>query len=336
LKAVIHTKYGKADEVLTLGEIDRPTIKDDEVLVRVRAASVHADIWHTVVGRPYILRLFGNGLVKPKRRVPGTDLAGIVESIGKNVTRLKIGDPVFGESVKFGWYNGGAYAEYAAVPEAFLVTKPDNITFEQAAAVPSAGVIALNNVRSTNKTGQNLLINGAGGAMGMLAIQIAKAQGARVTAVDCAEKLQLMRSLGADRVIDYAREDYLQGSERYDVILDVASILPQTKYKHVLTPTGRYTPIGHAHYGKASHFNGRLFGSMPYFVGLLLRALLDPKQRKQIRIRSKLEIMNELRALLEAGALTPVVGKTYSLRDVTTAMAELEEGRTVGRLIITP
>ena len=334
MKAVIQNRYGPANQVLSVREIAKPDIKDNEVLVKVRAASMHADVWHVIVGVPYILRLFGNGVRKPKQLIPGTDLAGVVESVGKLVTRFRIGDEVFGESAKFGWANGGAYAEFAAVPEEYLALKPKNSTFEQAAAIPTTGTIALNNVRSSSKVGQNVVINGAGGAMGTLAIQIAKAQGARVTAVDNAEKLAMMKSLGADRVIDYMRENYLEGKERYDLIVDVASVLPRKRYQHCLTPTGRYVPIGHAHYGKAERFSGRVFGSMPYFIGYLIVLLLNPRTRKEIKFRSKLEILNDLKAFIESGKLMPVIAKTYSLEEVPAAVSDMTSGKMLGRMII--
>lgn len=339
MKAIVQHAYGSPDRVLELREIDKPAVKDDDVLVRVRAASMHPDVWHVVEGLPYVLRLMGNGVAKPKRIVPGTDLAGVVESIGKHVTRFKIGDEVFGESTTFGWRNGGAFAEYAAVPEKLLALKPGNITFEQAAVVPTSGYIALSNLGGMRRldTGRNVLINGAGGCVGTLAIQIAKSDGARVTAVDGAEKLPMMRSLGADRVIDYAKEDVLQSGELYDLILDVASNLSLDVCKDRLTPTGAYVPIGHAHYGRASgRMGGRIVGSLPYFVGLLLRALLDPDKRKNLKPLSKQDATATFRALLESGKLTPMIGKTFPLGEVPAAMRCMQEGRVVGRIVITP
>ena len=337
MKAVVHRRYGPADEVLAVEEVDKPQPQDDEVLVRVRAASMHADVWHVIEGVPFLLRLMGNGVRKPKLRIPGTDLSGVVEAVGKNVTRFVAGDAVFGESARFGWMNGGAYAEYAAVREDYLVHKPENITFEQAAAIPTAGFIALNNLASTDKTGQSVLINGAGGAMGTLAIQIAKAQGARVTAVDSAEKLSMLRSLGADRVIDYAQENYLESGERFDRIVDVVGLLRPKDYRRVLTPGGQYIPIGHADYGRApGRLGGRIVGSVPYFVWLLIRALLDPVRRREFKIRSKLELTSELRALAAAGKLTPVIGKTFPLTDVPAAMRSMIEGKEYGRIVIMP
>jgi NADPH:quinone reductase-like Zn-dependent oxidoreductase len=337
MKAVIHRRYGPPNEVLVVEEISPPVPKDNEVLVRVRAASMHADVWHVIEGVPRVLRLFGNGLLKPKLQVPGSDLAGVVESTGGDVTRFKPGDEVFGESAPFAWLNGGAYAEYAAVREDYLVTKPANVSFEQAAAAPTAGFIALNNLRSLKRPGMKLLINGAGGAMGTLAIQIAKAAGAHVTAIDCAEKIPMMQSLGADRVIDYAQENYLHGTERYDVIMDVVGLRKRNDVEHVLTPGGRYTPIGHADYGRAKgRLGGRTLGSLPYFVGLMIRALMDPERRKEFKIRSKLELTTELQFLLESGKLTPLIGATFSLDDVPAAVRRMMDGKALGRSIIAP
>jgi NADPH:quinone reductase-like Zn-dependent oxidoreductase len=336
MKAVIQTRYGHAQDALIVRDVRQPIPKDNEVLVRVRAASMHADIWHAVTGLPYMFRMMGMGLRKPRVKTPGTDLAGVVESVGKNVARFKVGDEVFGESSTRLFGYGGTYSEYAAVPQDALVLKPNNISFEQAAAIPTTGAIALNNVRSSSKVGQHVVINGAGGAMGMLAIQIAKAQGAQVTAIDSAEKLALMKSLGADFVIDYRRDNYLDGNARYDLIVDVASVLPRRKYQHALTPTGRYVPIGHAHYGKADRFNGRVFGSLLYFIGLLILRLLNPKTRREITFRSKLEILNDLKSLVESGKLVPVIAKTYSLNEVPSAMKDMESGTMLGRMIITP
>jgi NADPH:quinone reductase-like Zn-dependent oxidoreductase len=295
-------------------------------------------VWHVVAGVPYVMRLMGNGLRKPKRRVPGSDLAGVVESFGKNVTRFKIGDEVFGETTQFGWHNGGAFAEYASVPQKLLALKPGNVTFEQAAAVPTSGYIAMYSLSSAGPlAGRNVLINGAGGCMGSLAIQIAKADGARVTAVDRTEKLAMMHSLGADRVIDYTKEDVLKGGERYDYILDVASTLWFDVCAPILTPGGTYVPIGHADFGRATgRMGGRVFGSLPLFIGLLVRALLDPNKRKNMRMLGRPEAMARFKALLESGQLTPIVGRAFPLSGAGAAMREMIEGGSVGRLIITP
>jgi len=339
MKAIVQTAYGPASDVLECREIDVPQARSTDVLVRVRAASVHPDVWHTVEGLPYVVRLFGNGVARPKRLVPGTDLAGVVEAVGDNVTRFKVGDAVFGESTPMGWWNGGAYAEYAAVPEKLLVHKPANISFEEAAAVPTSGFIALNNLQRLDRhgPGQSMLINGAGGCVGTLAIQIAKAKGARVTAVDRADKLEMMRALGADRVIDYAAERVLHGGERYDLIFDVASNLSHEACKDALMPNGEYIPIGHAHFGRAKDRNGgRIVGGIPYFMWLLFRTMLDPEKRKNFKFPDKQETMLAFKELIEAGKLRPIIGRTFPLPRVREAMRCMQEERVVGRIIVTP
>jgi NADPH:quinone reductase-like Zn-dependent oxidoreductase len=334
MKAVVHRAYGSPEKVLSLQEVEKPAPKDDEVLVRVRAASMHPDVWHVIVGYPAVLRLMGNGVGRPKLRIPGTDLSGVVESAGKNVTRFKAGDAVFGESSSFAWRNGGAYAEFAAVPQDFLVLKPKNVTFEQAAAVPTAGMIALQNLGGAERPRrQSILINGAGGCMGTIAVQIAKADGARVTAVDCAEKLPMLQSLGADHVIDYRKEDYLQSGEHYDLIIDVVSVRSQDEYKHALSASGSYIPIGHAHYDNSRR---RILGDIPYFAGLLLRGLLDREKRKNFKLLKKPEALAIFRDLLESGKLAPVVARTFPLSEVPSAMRSMQEDKTPGRVIITP
>ena len=195
MKAIVQDRYGSPD-VLALRDIDQPLAADDEALVRVRAASVHADVWHAMKGVPYVLRVMGSGLRAPKHRVPGTDLAGVVESVGANVTRFQPGDEIFGQSLLANlWRNGGALAEYAAVPEAMLELKPAGLTFEQAAAVPTSGSLAVQHVRDEGRIqpGQTVLINGAGGAVGTFAVQLAKAYGAHVTGVDAPGKLEMLR-----------------------------------------------------------------------------------------------------------------------------------------------
>src|SRR5215212_6374833 len=205
MKAIVQEKYGSPYDVLNLKDVDKPMLKDDEVLVRVHAASIHPDVWHVVRGLPYVLRLMGAGLLRPKNSVPGTDVAGHVESVGKNVSQFEQGDEVFGETIKgYQWTNGEAYAEYVSVPEDQLALKPANITFEQAAAVPTSGLITLQNLPNDEllQQGQSVLVNGAGGGVGALAVQIAKAYGAIVTGVDGTTKLDMVRSLGAEHVID--------------------------------------------------------------------------------------------------------------------------------------
>ncbi len=223
MRAIVQTKYGPPT-CLQLQDLPKPTPKEDEVLVRVRATCVHPDVWHAVLGRPYILRLMGSGFFRPKNPVPGTDMAGIVESIGAKVEEFKPGDEVFGETIgSTQWSNGGTYAEFAIAPAESLAIKPSEVSFEHAACVPTSGFIALMNLDEIDQSLQNkeVLINGAGGGVGSLALQLAKVRGARVTAVDCAEKQAMLRSLGADATIDYKQEDFTKGSARYDLIFDI-------------------------------------------------------------------------------------------------------------------
>jgi len=269
MKAIAHTKYGPLD-VLELKEVEKPTPKDDEVLIKVHAASVHPDVWHVVSGLPYALRLMGAGLRKPKNSIPGTDVAGHVESVGKNVTQFQPGDEIFGESVRgHQWTNGGAYAEYVSTPEDSLAIKPAGITFEQAAAVPTSGLIALWNLRDGGlvQTGQKVLINGAGGGVGTLAVQLAKAFGAEVTGVDSTRKLDMVRSIGADHVIDYTQEDFTKSGERYDLIFDIPGNHSFSDCRRALTSKGTYVLIGHDHFGGAG---GRWLGSLPRFFKLVV------------------------------------------------------------------
>ncbi|UCF07033.1 MAG: NAD(P)-dependent alcohol dehydrogenase [bacterium] len=337
MKAIVQDKYGSPDTVLQLREIDKPVIGDDEVLVRVRAASVHPDVWHAVTGRPYVLRLMGAGVFRPKDSVPGTDVAGLVESVGTDVTRFEPGDEVFGETrTEHQWRNGGAFAEFVSIPQDALALKPRGITFEQAASVPTSGLIALSNLHGGGRIqpGQSVLINGAGGGVGTIAVQLAKAYGARVTGVDCTEKLEMIRSLGADQVIDYTREDFTQRGERYDLIFDVASNLSLSDCKRALVPTGTYVLIGHDHYGAAA---GRIFGSFPRFFKLMaLSPFVCQLPKPSFSMPSKKEVMAVLAEFLEAGKLTPVIDRTYPLKEVPEAIRYLQGGGAVGKIIITP
>jgi len=335
MKAIVQEKYGSPD-VLELREIDKPLVKDDEVLVRVHAASVHPDVWHVVRGLPYVLRLMGAGLLKPKNSVPGTDVAGHVETVGKNVTHFQPGDEVFGETIKgYQWTNGGAYAEYASVPEDALALKPANITFEEAAAVPTSGIIALQNLPNEGRLqpGQSVLVNGAGGGVGALAVQIAKAYGAEVTGVDDTKKLEMVRSLGADRVIDYTLEDFTQSGERYDLIFDIPGNHPFSACRRVLTPNGKYVLIGHDRFGQGA---GRWFGSIPRVLKLVV---FSPFVRQiptpTFSMPDKKNHMVVLKDLLEAGKITPVIDSTYPLSEVPEAIKYLEGGHARGKVVIT-
>lgn len=336
MKAVVQERYGSVDD-LEVREVERPTVGADDVLVRVRAASLHPDVWHVVVGRPYVLRLMGGGFLRPRNPIPGTDMAGIVESVGDDVTRFRPGDPVFGETlVKQQWAHGGAYAEYVSVPQQLLAPKPDNVSFEQAASVPSSGYIALQNLRDRSRLGPGraVLINGAGGGVGSIALQIAKAHGARVTAVDSPGKLDMLRSLGADEVVDYTREDFTRRGVRYDLIFDIPGHRPFSDFRPALKPDGRYVPIGHAHYDPSRQ---RLFGLIPHFFKLIfLSRFVGQLRGPGTPFPAKGEAITELRELLEAGKLTPIIDSTYPLSEVREAFRHLTEDEILGKVILVP
>ena len=324
MKAIIQDRYGSPD-ALELTDIDPPATGDDEVLVRVRATSVHADVWHAMTGQPYVLRMLGSGLRKPKNRVPGTDVAGHVESVGTKVTRFRPGDEVFGQSfVGNLWRHGGAFAELAAVPEYRLEQKPTGITFDQAAAVPTSGSLAV--------PGQKVLINGAGGAVGTFALQLAKAFGAEVTGVDATGKLDMLRSIGADRVVDYTQEDFTRSGERYDFILDLAGNHPWSECKRALTQDGTYVLSGYDQFGSSGH---RWFGSLGRFAKLIVvspfvsylhpfRGTKDPGDRLVV-----------LKELIDARKITPVIDRTFPLSDVPEAIRYLQTGQALGKVVIT-
>lgn len=337
MKAILHDRYGSPEDVLQLRDIAMPVVGDDEVLVRVRAASVHPDIWHVVTGRPYILRLMGAGLRKPKDLVPGTDVAGLVESVGRKVTRFASGDEVFGETLLgMQWRNGGAFAEYVSVSQDALAHKPKGVSFEQAAAIPTSGYIALLNLKGGGgvKPGQKVLVNGACGGVGSLAMQLAKAFGAIVTGVDRADKSEMAKSLGADHFIDYAKEDFTQGEERYDLIFDVASNLSFSDCKRALSPAGIYVLIGHDHFGDVG---GRVFGSMPRLLGLVARSVFTKHlPSPDFSMPSKRETMAVLKGLLEEGKLTPLIDRTFPLAKVPEAMRYMQAGKARGKIIIIP
>ena len=336
MKAIVQDKYGPPDHVLELQDMDDPVVKDDEVLVRVHAASLHPDVWHLARGLPYVLRIIGAGLLKPKNSVPGTDVAGHVESVGKNVTQFQPGDEVFGESVRgHQWHNGGAFAEYVSVPEDALALKPANLTFEQAAAVPTSGFIALQNLGGQGQVhpGQKVLINGAGGGVGTFAVQLAKSYGADVTGVDSTRKLDMIRSIGADQVIDYTQEDFTQSGQRYDLMFDVVGNRSLADCRRVLNPKGTYVLIGHELFG---HSGGRWVGrSLSRFFKMLV---LSPFVSQQMGQRGSTETEDPLvvlKGFIEAGKITPVIDRTYPLSEVPEAIRYLEEGHAQGKVVIT-
>lgn len=316
-----------------MADVEMPHIGDDEVLVRVRAASVHPDVWHVIVGEPKVLRLMGAGLRRPKSRIPGTDMAGTVHAIGARVTGFVPGDDVFGETVRgMQWHNGGAYAEYVAVPEDAIVAKPVGVSFDAAATVPTAGLIALNNLPPSVGADTRVLVNGGAGGVGSIVVQLAKAAGAHVTGVDSASRQAFMRSCGADEVIDYTVEDFTRGSERYDVIIDIPGNRSFRECQRVMVDGGAYVLIGHDQFGATGH---RWFGAIPKFLALMARTPFASQLHKpDFSSIDKRRGLTELAELLASGALTPSIGATFSLPEVPAAIDSLVEGTTIGRIVI--
>jgi NADPH:quinone reductase-like Zn-dependent oxidoreductase len=336
VKAIVQKRYGTPDD-LELREVAEPVVCDGEVLVRVRAASVHPDVWHVVTGQPYVLRLMGAGFARPKNPIPGTDMAGIVEAVGMNVRRFRPGDPVFGETIAAqAWVNGGAFAEVVSVREELLARKPDNVTFEQAASVPTSGFITLQNLRGPRRwlLGRKVLVNGAGGGVGALALQVAKAYGAHVTAVDGTGKLEMLRSLGADEVVDHTREDFTRRGVRYDLIFDVPGNYPFSACRRALKPDGRYVLIGHALFGAAGR---RVFGLVPHFLTLLVLGRFVKQLRGPgVPTPTKKEAIVTIGELLKTGKLTPVIDSIYPLSEVREAFRHMVEDELQGKVIVTP
>ena len=334
MKAIVHDAYGSPDD-LRLAEIDTPVVGTHDVLVRVHAAAVSPDVWHMIHGVPRILRLMGAGLRRPKGRVPGSELAGVVESVGATVSRFRPGDEVFGKALGANsWQNGGAFAEYASVREDLLEPRPSALTFEQAAAAPDSGTIAIQGLRDEGRLqdGQRVLVNGAGGGVGTFAVQIAKAFGAEVTAVDVAEKLDMLRSIGADHLVDASSEDFTRGSERYDLILDIPGNYPFRAIRRVLPPEGTFVLIGHDAYGRLGR---RWVGSLGRFFRLLIASPFS-KQLPGLRgARDPGDRLRVLRELLEAGTVTPVIDRAFPLSEVPAAIRYLEQGSVRGKVVIT-
>jgi len=336
MRAVIQERYGSPRD-LVVREVPRPVPADDEVLVRVRAASVHPDVWHVVTGHPQVLRLMGSGVRRPSPQIPGTDVAGTVEVVGGAVARFEPGDAVFGETLRgIQWVNGGAYAEYVCVPEDNLAAKPAALSFEQAAALPTAGLIVLLNLQDREhlQPGQQVLVNGAGGGVGSIAVQLAKASGATVTAVDAAAKLDLLREYGADHVIDYGAEDFTTSGRRYDLVFDVPGNHPFGRVRRVLADDGSYVLIGHDGFGATA---SQWWGNLPRMLGMMARApFVRQLPTTGFRTPPKSESMATLVGLAETGRLTAVIEQTYPLDDAGRAIDHLASGTARGRIVITP
>ncbi|MDQ3238311.1 MAG: NAD(P)-dependent alcohol dehydrogenase, partial [Actinomycetota bacterium] len=306
-----------------LREIDTPEVGDDEALVRVHAAGVDRGVWHLMTGMPYLIRLFGYGLRAPKNPVPGMDVAGVVEAVDENVARLRPGDEVFA-------VGEGTFAEYARAREDKLAPKPANLTFEQSAAVAISGLTALQALRDHGRVepGQKVLIVGASGGVGTFAVQIAKAFGAEATGVCGSAKAEMVRSIGADHVIDYTREDFAKGGRRYDVILDIGGSSSLTRLRHALTPEGTLVLVGGEEGGRWLGVVARLLRAlvMSPFVGQKLGTFVSSENHEDMIV---------LKELIESGKVTPVIDRTYSLSEVPEAIRYLEEGHARGKVVIT-
>src|SRR5215203_1810182 len=322
MKAIFRDEYGSPD-VLQLRDLDKPEIGDDEVLLRVHAAGVGRDVWHVMAGLPYPIRLAGHGLRGPKNPVIGSDVAGVVEAVGEDVSRLRPGDEVFG-------IGEGSFAEYARAREDKLAPKPSNLSFEQAAAVPVTGLTALQAVRDHGRVApeQEVLLIGASGGVGTYAVQIAKAFGAHITGVCSTAKVEMVRSIGADRVIDYTREDFAEGDQRYDVILDIGGNSSLSRLRRALASQGTLVIVG-------GEGGGRWLGGLDRqlratmlspFVGQKLGTFVSTPNHEDLLV---------LKELIESGKVTPVIDRTYPLAEVPDAIRYLEEGHARGKVVIT-
>lgn len=336
MRAVVQTEYGPHARVLHVQDVPRPAPGPGQVLVRVRATSVHADLWHAVNGIPYVLRLMGSGVHVPKVQIPGTDLAGEVVEVGSGAHRFAPGDRVFGEvTARNQWGNSATLAEFAAVDESLLWPIPADLTFLQAAAVPTAALIALMNLRDAGRirAGQRVLVNGAGGAVGVWAVQLARALGATVAAVDGPAKLDLLRDLGADPVIDYTRQDFTALGVRYDIVFDIVSAAPFRQVRRALEPEGTFVLIGHDQYGSSGH---RVLGSLGRMLPLMAAS---PFVRQLPGIRpgpSRAENMAVIVRLLAEGRIRPVVDdRVFPLEQAVTAIDHLTTGLAKGRVVLT-
>jgi NADPH:quinone reductase-like Zn-dependent oxidoreductase len=321
MKAIVQDTYGSAD-VLRLDDVDAPPVGGGDVLVRVLAASVFIGDWHIMTGLPYVFRMV-SGLRAPKVRVRGQDFAGRVEAVGRDVIRYRAGDDVFGTC-------DGAFAEFAAARANKIAPKPANLTFDQAATVPTTGSTALQALRDVGRVrpGQSVLIIGAAGGVGSFAVQIAKAFGARVTGVCSTEQVELVRSLGADDVIDYTRDDFAQTGRRWDLILDIAGARSVSHLRRALAPRGTLVIVG-------GEGGGRWFGGIDRQLRALMLSPFVSQKLGTFVSKPNGKDLVVLKELIEAGKVTPVIGRTYPLTDVPEAIRQLEKGHARGKVVIT-
>jgi 2-desacetyl-2-hydroxyethyl bacteriochlorophyllide A dehydrogenase len=321
MKAIVRHSYGSPD-ILELQEIPKPIPGANQILIKVLAASVNAGDWHLLRADPFLIRLMGFGLLKPKYRILGSDIAGHVEQVGGNAKRLKPGDEVFGDLSGSGF---GAFAEYVCVPEDAVVPKPLNATFEEAAAVPVSALAALHALRDRGRTeaGQRVLINGASGGVGTFAVQLAKALGAEVTAVCSTRNLDLVRSIGADEAIDYTQEDFTRSGRQYDLIVDAAAFRSVADYVPALSPGGTYVMVG----GSVA----RMFQAMA--LGPWVSITSDKRVTSLISEPDK-DDLTFVKELIEAGKIKPVIDRRYSLSEVPEAIRYIEKGHARGKVVI--
>ena len=324
MTAIVQDEYGSAPEdVLRVAEVARPAIGDDEILVRVRAASVDRGTWHVMAGLPYPIRLAGFGLRRPKAVNPGRSVAGVVEAVGASVAHLGLGDEVFGVC------EGGSFAEYAAAPADKVAAKPERLSFEEAAAVPISGLTALQAVRDKAQVaaGQKVLIIGASGGVGTFAVQIAKAVGAEVTGVCSPAKVDLVRSIGADHVVDYTREDFAHGEQRYDVILDIGGNRRLKDLRRALTRNGTLVIVG-------GETDGRWLGGSDRQVRAILLSRVVSQKLGTFVSSENADDLGALRELIEAGEVTPAIDRTYPLSETASAIRYVQDGHARGKVVI--
>jgi NADPH:quinone reductase-like Zn-dependent oxidoreductase len=324
MKAIVQDTYGST-EALELRDIAKPAPKDDEVLVRVHAAGLDRGVWHVMTGLPYLIRIVVPtlGLRRPKSPVLGMDLAGRVEAVGRHVTRFKPGDAVFG-------WNDGSYAEYVSVPEDHLAPKPASLGFEQAAAVPTSALAALQGLRDVGQVqpGQKVLVIGAAGGVGSFAVQLAKAFGAEVTGVASTTKVDLVRSIGADDVVDYTRDDVADGRRHWDLILDTGGHRSLSQLRRALTPRGTLVIVG-------SEGRGRWMGGFDRNLRAVALSRMVGQRLRMLASTPRQEDLQTLRELIEAGKVTPVVDRTFPLGEVPEAIRHMVEGHGRGKIVIT-
>jgi NADPH:quinone reductase-like Zn-dependent oxidoreductase len=314
MKAVEYEKFGEPNDVLQLKEVEKPTPRDNEVLVKIHAVSINYGDLAFVRGKPFMIRLMGAGLLRPRNKILGSDVAGRVEAVGREVELFQIGNEVFGELAMHGW---GGFAEYVSAPGNVLALKPANLTYEEAAAVPQAATVALHSLRDGGQVqpGEKVLINGASGGIGTFAVQIAKSLGAEVTGVCSTRNLEMVRSIGADHVIDYTKEDFTQNEGRYDRIIDIVANRSMSDYLRALSPEGKYIAVA---FNPSSMF-----------------ARGGGKKAGPLEVKSSVEDLVFLKGLIEAGKVVPVIDRRYTLSEVAEALRYYGERHSQGKVVIT-